>query len=110
MAQNDPIRFRRIYVAQPGHDFQLLLNYTDEVKFINTGLERLGHVPDTIRQSLAEFNPEQDAIVAVGRANATLLLGVALQEMFPGQNITLGIYRSKVMTREEYQWVSVKMA
>jgi hypothetical protein len=110
MDQTEPTRFRRIYVAQPGHDFKKLLDYTDEVKFINTGLERIEAVPHAIRQSLADFAPDEDAIVAVGRANATLLLGVVLQEMFPGKEIVLGVYRSKVTETEEYRWVIAKMA
>lgn len=108
MTKQEPL-FRSVYVGQPGHDFSALLQHTDQIKYLTSGWERLEHIPDAIRTALEEFDPDQDAVVAVGRANATMLLGVELRSMFPGEEITLGVYRSKVVDQEEYQWVSVKM-
>jgi hypothetical protein len=107
-------QFRKIFVVQEGHNFSALRNYCEETVFLTDGSERVEQLVHKLSQGLRAFDPDCDAIVSVGRANATLLTGLLLGESLKGATIYFGVYRSKMFgersQREEYQWVSVTVA
>jgi hypothetical protein len=87
-------RFRKIFVIEPTHDVGILKRYTDTIKFISNGSEKVEDLPDRIESSLQDFDPLKDAVVAMGRVSACMLTGFFLAKLFPKDIIMYGIYNN----------------
>ena len=99
--------YRNIYIVQPSHDFAGLKLWAKDLRYITTGYESAAELEDRIRSVLENFDPHQDAIVAVGRSNAVLVTGIVLRSMFPDADITFGVYKSRMPGRASYSWEKI---
>lgn len=97
--------FDKILVLQPTHDFSPLRKYSDRIEFLTTGYESSwAQVKSSLEKNLNGFDPDTDAIVAVGKVNSAVILGMVLQSRFPDKPIRFGQYVSD----EEapyYHWI-----
>jgi len=99
--------FNAVWITQPLHDFSSLRFHTQSLKFLSDGQETLDDLPRQFVDRLAEFNPETDAIVCVGRSTANALVGAALAKLFPGTVVTFGVFRSWEPDQRKYVWMEV---
>lgn len=106
--KNSNGKFRKVLVLQDGHDFSALENYTDDIVFVTTGEETVRGAALAIREALEEFDPDTDAIVPVGKIAVSFLAGMLVTKMFPGKEITIGLYQSKLSRTKEYKWLKTK--
>jgi len=90
--------FRTIFVAEPSHDVSALKEYTHDIRFITTGYESIDNVHDAIVKNLQEFDPDQDALVPIGKVITSLMIGATLSKRFNGLPITVGVYKDKAYT------------
>lgn len=97
-------RFRHIYIVQPTHDFSALVPMAQELRFLTTGYEPIDNLSNVIAKALETFDPEHDALVSVGRSNATLITGLMLGIKFPDDHIWIGVY-SPNKSKEGYKWL-----
>ena len=100
-------KFRSIYVVQPCHDFSLLAKHAQQVRFMTTGTERFQELGHAIREGLSGFDPEKDAVVAVGKVNACFLAGAVLRELTE-EPVWLGVYGTKD-GEKVYEWEQVEL-
>lgn len=107
MGTKDDLLFRKIYLVSPVKDFSALSRYCTQVIFVTNGKEQQVSLPPQIRSILSEFEPETDAIVASGRSNAVLMTGMILKELFPQDEIWVGIYQSSFVDTPQYQWITL---
>lgn len=99
------MKYRNIYIVQPvRHDLSALRNWSNNLLFITTGYEHLSELRKTIEANLLEFDPTVDAIVMVGKVSTNLILGIALANIFHGQEISIGKYYDN-----GYHWERVKV-
>lgn len=78
---NKQHRFRYIFILEPAHDydFSSLYDQAEQVRFLTSGRELdVAHTSKKIGESLAEFDANQDALVATGRVYPCILLGIQL--------------------------------
>ncbi len=99
-------RFRYIWIVEPGHDFSSLRNECEKIRFMSTGNEEIEELSETFEKVIENFEPQKDAIVAVGRVNSCLFVGAKLHHYFEGLQITLGIYQA---IEGRYQWQTVRL-
>lgn len=100
----NPTQFRKVFITQPSHSFQALFPYSTRLVFLSSGEEDFGEAVRMIEKYLEEFDPEQDAIIAVGKVNSNLALGTILAKLFPGQSVTIGIY-----DQGDYLWAKLSL-
>lgn len=87
---NTPSKFRRIYVVAPTtHDLSPLKKYSDNLSFLLSGYESMDDLLERLKVELAEFDPEIDAIVPMGKIVPNVMLGHVLNG-FP--QVILGIF------------------
>lgn len=107
------MKFETIYVVQPCHDFSSLAEHAKQIRFLTTGQEDMNKINATIEANLKEFEPETDALVAVGRVNSCLIAGIALGKLFAGKTIEIGIYGNtgerEQGKRKGYQWLKIRV-
>jgi hypothetical protein len=96
--------YRTIYVVQPTHDLSDTRDFTNNLRFITNGNELVENLLPVIRESLKDFDPDQDAILAMGRVSANVLVGMILREKFPSKLIDLGIRNN-----ESYQFIELEI-
>lgn len=101
------MKFRKIYVVEPPKDYSALTQYTQNIEFIASGLEDYKDLNARIYQALKTFDPTQDAIVAYGRTNTILLVGMMLRSLFPYATIQVGIYKVRSVKTKQYEWMPV---
>ena len=106
---NVDISFRKVFVVQSGYNYSALVGYTKQMVFITTGNETMEDLPEVIAQSLRDFNPKTDGIVAVGKVNTTLLVGIELAKRFPGEAVNLGLFQNKFVEKPNYEWRVVQL-
>lgn len=99
---NDMRRFRKIFLVEPTHDFSVAKKYTDTVVFMTDGSERAEALDDKIASILEGFDPEQDAVVSMGRTVACLVAGIMIGSAFPGFDLTFGIFRG-----DAYEFITI---
>lgn len=97
-------QFRKVFITQPSHSFQALFPYSARLVFLSSGDEGFHETLLSIAESLEEFDPEQDAIIAVGKVNSNLALGTLLAQRYSGQTVTIGIY-----DQGDYQWAKMQL-
>ena len=85
-------RFKNIFVVEPSHDISPLSKHSNNLKVITVGNESVADLYDVIIKSLETFDPSTDALIPMGRNTANLITGVILSKLFPGREITIGIY------------------
>lgn len=102
------MNFRKILIVEPPKDYSALKQYTKRVEFIASGLEDFKDLDNIIYQALKTFDPDQDAIVAYGRTNTILLVGMMLRLLFPFSTIKIGIYKVRTAKPKHYEWMSVE--
>ena len=95
--------FRKIFVAEPSHNVSGLKDYTDEIVFVTTGYQTIINIPAEVAKNLEDFDPEQDAIVPLGKLTANILIGLFLGKKYPNVGIWIAIYKDK-----EYSFVNTK--
>ena len=93
--------YRKIFVCEPSHEFDGLKKYTDQIEFIATGYEDTFALSEKISSVMKNYDPTTDAIVPVGRLMLTFLLGIYLAKQYPGEAITVGLYKDKDYTFAE---------
>jgi len=99
----DEKSFEALFVIEPSHDLSIMKKYTDTIRFISTGNERVEDLPEKIKESLKKFNPETDAIIPMGRVSACLITGIILHSLFPFDLIKIGIYN-----RDDYIFLDIE--
>lgn len=95
----DKIKFRKVFITQPSHNFSALMEHAQDVVFLTSGRETFQEAKRAVRERLEEMNPDKDAIVAVGKVNTSLLIGTTLGKLFPDKDIIIGIY-----SEGDYDW------
>lgn len=104
MEENE--KFRTLYVVEPSHDLSIAKEYTDTVKFVTTGTELVDQLMDRISASLENFDPEQDAVIPMGRTSACLITGLILRSKIPkGGIVKIGVYKKD----SKYMFVDVEV-
>jgi hypothetical protein len=103
MDDEETKRFRKVFVVEPSHDLTALKKYTDDIRFITTGYEDIGKIGEKIDKNISEFDPSQDAIVALGRVSVCMLIGICIAKKFPDKKMEFGVYSNKDYTFEAIQ-------
>lgn len=86
--------FRTLYIVEPSHDLSVVKDYTDNIKFITTGTELVEGLAERVSASLEDFDPEEDAIIPMGRTSACLITGLILRSKIPkGGTVKIGVYK-----------------
>lgn len=92
-------RFRKIFVVEPSHDVSILSRYSDQIVFLSTVEDKLNDLPDKISKMLSDFDPDNDAVIPMGRVSSCLIAGISiaskiLSEIPLGENrlIVIGFY------------------
>jgi hypothetical protein len=68
--------------------------YTSQVTILSTGVELAKDLLEAMGEKLNKFDPEQDAIIPMGRAYACLLAGMLLSSRLdPGTKIAMGLFK-----------------
>jgi hypothetical protein len=96
--------YRTIYIVQPSHDFSLLKGLCRDIRFLTTGYEPTSSLLPKLEEGLKDFDPDKDAIVAVGKVTTCLLAGIALARF---GHLTLGIYSKDDFEGGSYQWLKI---
>lgn len=102
-------RYRKIYILQAGFDFTPLKGMADEVEFVTSGFETYDRVLEFCDRKMEDFDPDLDAIIVVGRSITMFLIGLYLGTKFPGKELTIGIYKSKISDHKKYEWRGFKV-
>lgn len=102
MSEENTKKFRSIYVVEPVHDLSILKEYTDSVRFITTGGERVEELKNRIEEALKDFDGSKDAIIPMGRSSACIIAGFVLHNL--SSRATFGIYRLG-----GYEFIEVKI-
>ena len=101
MTDEEKKYFRKIFVAEPTHDFTALKQYSDDIVFVTTGLEDISRLGATVGRSMADFDPTEDAIIPVGKLATVMFIGMMIltKMMEKGsETFNFGIYRDKDYT------------
>lgn len=85
----------RIFIAEPSRDFSALTQYGEDFVFVTSGLEKIEDIQAKVEVELLKFNPDQDALVPIGRVATNMIIGVTLSKLFPGQTIKIAVYKDK---------------
>lgn len=105
-------RFRKVFIVQPGFDYTPIARLASELKFITTGYELIQDLPGTLPVALVDFRPNEDALVAVGKVNHNLVLGILLGRLSVLEDwneVTVGVYSKNGSDMNPYEWVQIKM-
>jgi hypothetical protein len=87
--------FRKIFVVEPTHDISILSRNCSQVVFLSKGDEKIETIAETMSSNLSEFNPDEDALVPMGRVSSCAIAGVLLSNRFrkdPRVVLMIGIY------------------
>jgi len=72
--------FRIAYVTEASsHSFLPVLEECEEIRFITTGYETDGDLPDIIASALEDYHPDIDVILPVGRVATNLIVGIVAE-------------------------------
>jgi hypothetical protein len=85
-------RFKTLFVVEPSHDLRTMRAYSDDIRLITTGDEKVDELEQKISEALVDFNPLTDAVIPMGRVSACLIAGRRLGELFPDKEIMVGTY------------------
>lgn len=100
-------RFRKVYLINPVKNYDILYDYCDDIRFITSGVEKIGDVIKAIPAMLASFDPREDAIVATGKSNIILYTGMVIRTLQPEARIWVGIYQSQNLHQPRYDWIQL---
>jgi hypothetical protein len=93
--EDELMHFRTIFVVEPTHDISVLSKNCSQVVFLSKGDEKIETIAETMASKLLEFNPDEDALVPMGRVSACAIAGVLLSNRFRGDPrvvVMIGIY------------------
>ena len=108
----EPPFFRKIFVLHYGKDFSLLKEFTDEIVFVTNGYEATEDLTQIIIEKVADFDPVQDAIVAVGKVNVSLITGIVISNLHPNSPIWIGVFTKsskKDKKSAQYHWLQIQL-
>lgn len=87
-------KFRKIFITEPVHPVGILSKYTNEIVFLSTGNEKIESLESIISNALKSFNPDEDAIVPMGRVSSCIITGIALANLFRnGEIFMIGLFK-----------------
>jgi hypothetical protein len=88
--------FRTAYVASnTGHNFDPLLEFCDEIKFVTTGYEKEEVLEKEIRKSLENFEPSLDILVPVGSVYTNMLIGMVIRHWWVFGSISIAFFQDQ---------------
>lgn len=88
----DKLRFRTLWIAQPGKDYQQLHQFADELRFITNGFETDADRAANIAEAVRLYDPEVDAWIPVGLLVTSVQFAAALVRRYPGRPIHIGLW------------------
>lgn len=97
-------KFRKILIAEPGKDFGALAGLAADTSFVCKGFEQDTEQDREIDKALTDFDPEQDAVVPVGRLSVVTRLFLELGRRYPEHRVVVGVYQHQ---NGEYQWQTI---
>jgi hypothetical protein len=74
-------KFRRLFVVEPTHDIHILSRYCSQVVFITNGEEKTEDLAQKIPLMLKDFNPDEDALIPMGRVASCTIAGIAIASL-----------------------------
>lgn len=77
-------KFRKLFVVEPTHDISLLGKYCDNIIFLTNGDERIENVSERMDAKLEDFDPDDDALIPMGRVSACSMAGILLANKLKG--------------------------
>lgn len=99
----DELKFRKIFIVEPSHDFSMAKRYSSRIMFLTDGGEKAQELESTIANALEDFDFSSDAIIPMGKVVSCLIAGAALRNKLPiGQSITVGVFRG-----DSYEFIKV---
>lgn len=93
------MKFRTVWVTEPGKDFSSALKDAETIEFICNGFERGEDRTANIRNAVAKFDPVNDAWIPVGRMMSVAEFALELARAYPDCDIDIGVYKDG-----EYTW------
>ena len=97
-------KFRNIYVIVPTrHDLSKLIAEGNKIIHCTTGYEQLEEIIPTVLSNAKDFDPDMDAVLAVGKVNWCMLAGIAFAKLAEGQPVTIGSFNNK-QSKGVYEW------
>lgn len=101
-------KFDTIYIVEPVKNFSAVVPYCTQIRFLTTGKETIAELGKVITSNIQDFDPDKDALIAVGRSNAVMLTGMILTNMLGSRQIWVGIYQSRMSEEGKvYEWIKV---
>jgi energy-coupling factor transporter ATP-binding protein EcfA2 len=71
-------KFRKLFVVEPTHDISILSKYCNQVVFLTNGDEKTEELSKKIPLMLQDFNPDEDALIPMGRVASCTIAGIAI--------------------------------
>jgi len=99
--------FRKVWVVMPTHNFNNLKEFTQDICFIATGYEEVSDLSAIVLNSLKDFDPNQDALVCVGKVNTVFVTGRIVQQIAGDRPVWIGVYNKEDGDLGNYQWVQL---
>jgi hypothetical protein len=86
-----------------------LLKYAEEIRYVSTGTETVEEVTRSMPFTTADFDPEKDVLIPVGRSVICLVVGAGIAHGFPDKDITIGIFINKSRANS-YEFITLEGA
>lgn len=118
MTDADP-KFRKLFVVEPTHDISILSKYCNQVVFLTNGEEKTEELAQKIPLMLKDFNPDEDALIPMGRVASCTIAGIAISTLISRDHfrtderigtdhnpiIMVGLYRGS-----EYSFIGMEIS